>query len=276
MQKQRIVLVIFVLFLSILLASCAGASGNGGATDAASASGAGSSGTMEGDPRQFSTDVLLYNGAGAAATDVNAFIDLLDAEDLSYKLINESELNEMSVDELAAFGMILWPGGYAGIASNNLSTATRRRVREAVKARGVSYAGFCAGSFMAVGPEDYGFAFLSSDAILPEYEPDGIHQHDYAEIEAFTMPGGSVQDLVWFGGPYFPSASEVLARYRDGTPAMMQTMAGKGFVVLSGPHPESPVGWADSDADRDGKTGDRTLARKLILSALRRQPLPTM
>lgn len=226
--------------------------------------------------------VLLYNGTGAAPEDAAAIADILADHGVEYETATAAELNKMSLDELLKYGTIVWPGGLAGKASNALDGATRSRVREAVTAHGVSYVGFCAGSFMAInsppgesGHPPYGFSLVANDGLLPEYEPDGIHQHDVPETEAITLPGGKVQDMVWYGGPYFPMANEVLARYRDGTPAMMQTVAGVGFVVLSGPHPESPSTWV-SDDDRDGVAVDREVAWQLINAAITRQRLPTM
>lgn len=42
----------------------------------------------------------------------------------------------------------------------------------------------------------------------------------------------------WAGG--------VVARYSDGKAAISQAYSGKGFVVLSGPHPEAPQGWRNT------------------------------
>lgn len=225
--------------------------------------------------------VLLYNGEGASSDDVNALADLLEGHDTAYELIDEDELNEMTDTDLIKFGTIVWPGGLAGKGTKALSDATRIAVRKAVVEYGVSYVGFCAGAFMAMNtpPENgkaptYGFGIVPHDGILPEYEPNGIHQHDHPQTAVIGLPDGQTQDMVWYGGPYFPTANEVLARYKDGTPAMMQTYAGMGFVVLSGPHPESPTAWVSS-TDTDGTTIDRELAWSLINAGLTRTRLKT-
>lgn len=226
--------------------------------------------TLASDPRNYSTDALIYDGPGAAPADVNALLGIVKDLGLTYSLVNADDLNSMSLDDIAKYGLIVWPGGYAGTATKALKPETRTRVRQAVVEKGVSYIGFCAGAFMAASPPaangghpEYGFSIVPYESILPEYEPNGKHQHDYAQIVTVSLPDNPRMDLVWLGGPYFPSATEVLARYKTGAPAMMQTAAGRGFVVLTGPHPESPSGWADGFADADGKKGDVELAAKM-------------
>jgi len=235
------------------------------------------------DQRQNKTSVLVYNGEGAAAADSQALIDILADHDLKYNAVSSSELNAMSLEEIAGYGLILWPGGYAGTASKSLSVETRIRLNRAVVERGVSYIGFCAGAFIAMNAPsvggkapEYGFSLLPYEGILPEYEPNGIHQHDSPIILTFSLYGGAKRDLVWYGGPLFPGAREVLARYKTGDPAIIQAAAGKGFVILSAPHPESPAGWTDAQNDSDGVAGDIELAWRLIEAALNRSPQPTM
>ena len=226
--------------------------------------------------------VLLYNGEGAASADVTALAGILNAHDVSYELIDENELNAMAADDLLHFGTIVWPGGLAGTGTKALSKDARIAVRRAVVEFGVSYVGFCAGAFMAMNAPPvgdnaavYGFGIVPYDGILPEYEPNGVHQHDHPQTVVVNLPGGKTQDVAWYGGPFFPTANEVLARYKDGTPAMMQTYSGMGFVVLSGPHPESPPAWV-STTDTDGTVIDRELAWSLINAGLTRTRLQTL
>lgn len=284
MKTKNYFIVLVICLLSVLVSACgkgsdSSVSGNpsGDLTYAPTS-------TLGADPRLNRTDVLIYNGEGAASADAQALINIVASNDLKYEVVNSAELNAMSLDSIAKFGLILWPGGYAGVASKSLKPETRIRLNKAVTERGVSYIGFCAGAFIAMnapaptpgGAPDYGFSIIPYTGILPEYEPDGIHQDQSPMILTFSLNDGSMRDLVWYGGPYFPGAREVLARYKNGEPAIIQSAAGKGFVVLVAPHPESPSAWRDSRNDADGASGDIEYAWKLIKSALDRSPMPTI
>lgn len=274
-----LVVILGASFLVIGCGSKAETSGNSTSTGSYAPTAA-----LGSDPRVNRTDVLIYNGEGAASADVQALTDIVSDHDLNYELVNSAELNAMSLDDMAKFGLILWPGGYAGVASKSLKPETRIRVNKAVTERGVSYIGFCAGAFIAMnapattqdGAPEYGFSILTYGGILPEYEPNGIHQDQSPMIVTFSLNDGSKRDFVWYGGPYFPGAPEVLARYKNGEPAIIQSAAGNGFVVLVAPHPESPAAWTDSKNDADGTAGDIEFAWQLIKSALDRSPMPTI
>lgn len=234
------------------------------------------------DPRQNKSTVLVYNGDGSASADTQSLTSILSDHKIKYELFDSAELDALSLEGMANFGLILWPGGYAGTASKSLNPETRIRIQKAVTERGVSYIGFCAGSFIAMNPPgvaekapDYGFSIVPYGSILPEYEPNGIHQDQKPMTLSFSLFDGTKRDFVWYGGPYFPNAKEVLARYTTGDPAIIQTAAGKGFAIFTGPHPESPPSWVSSD-DKDGVNGDIEFAWQLISAALERRPLPTL
>ena len=87
---------------------------------------------------------------------------------------------------------------------------------------------------------------------------------------------GSVRNLVWWGGPITPEwPGGVIARYETGDPAISQTWSGKGFVVVSSPHPEAPQGWrSTAGTDSDGLDDD--VAIQLIRAALDQKPLEVL
>jgi len=146
-----------------------------------------------------------------------------------------------------------------------------------VRERGVSFLGICAGAWVAVGPDpgekaaSYGFAVVTG-SILNLFLPGGYEP--VADIVKVSFPNGSSRNLVWWGGPYTPEWQHgVVARYDTGQPAISQTWAGNGFVIVTGPHPEAPQGWR-STAGNDPDGLDYDIATDLIEAALRRVPLP--
>lgn len=236
-------------------------------------------------PRKFGKDILIYAGDYAAYDGPEAIAEIVATHGATYRLVTSAELNAMSLDELADFGAIAWPGGYAGYQSESLSGETRQRIRQAVRERGVGFVGFCAGSFIAVSPEgkdgrapEYGFSLVGSGELLPYYylEDEGT---DTAIVQG-KFADGTTRELVWWGGPVVPAfPGGVVARYtapgHEAEPMISQTWAGNGFVVLSAPHPEAPQSWRDKLGLEDSDGLDWDLAWKLIDAARTHTPLPS-
>jgi len=234
--------------------------------------------TESGDDRNYATEVMLFNGVGISTSDWQTTEQIIKSAGITYKLVNSAQLNAMSLDEMSNFGLMVFPGGYGNQITNGLTAATRIRVRQAVRDNGVSFLGICAGAWVTVGPDpgsnaaSYGFAIVTG-SILNLYYPEGVAPT--ADMVDVSFSDNTKRSLVWWGGPYTPEWSNgVVARYKTGEPAISQTYAGKGFVVVSGPHPEAPQGWrATAGTDSDGL--DYDIALNLIKAALNRQPLPT-
>jgi hypothetical protein len=225
----------------------------------------------------YATDILLFNGTGVSTSDWQNTQQIIQSQGYSYKLVNSAQMNAMSLDEIANFGLIVVPGGSGGTIAGGLTADTRLRIRQAVRDRGVGYVGFCAGAWVAVGPEaetnqtaSYGFA-VAKGSILDLFLPGG--QSPTAAIVKVSFPDGSNRNLVWWGGPTTPEwAGGVVARYDTGLPAISETWSGKGYVVISGPHPEAPQSWrATAGTDSDGL--DYDIAIRMFNAALKKQPL---
>jgi glutamine amidotransferase-like uncharacterized protein len=223
--------------------------------------------------------VLLFAGAGTWGTEVAALERILDAHDVSYDEVSSAELESMTEEELASYALILWPGGAGGTQAGSLSGAARIRVREAVQKSGVSWLGFCAGAFVAVGPRpaagsnpSYGLGILEGDYLDYYYlENQGVT----AALTEYSFADGSSRDVLWYGGPVTPEiAGGVVARYPDGKPAITQAVSGQGFVILSAGHPAAPTSVASSFGLSDSDGADTELAWTLIRTAMERVPLP--
>lgn len=229
-------------------------------------------------PLDSETDVLLFNGVGISTSDWQSTERIVKEMGLSYQLVNSSQLNAMTLEDLIKFGLIIVPGGSRGSIMSGLTNTAQLIVRKAVRDHGVSYLGFCAGSFAAVGTLANGNTVSENDLAviygkhLSNWWPNG--QHITAAMVKVDFADNSSRWLVWWGGPATPEWSGgVVARYDDGKPAISQGWSNKGFVVLTGPHPEAPQGWrATAGNDPDGL--DFELTKNLITSALNRKPMP--
>ena len=155
----------------------------------------------------------------------------------------------------------LWiqPGGDARDVSKATTKAQKNLLRTFV-AEGGSYFGICAGAFFADHTVDdentlEGLGFIPGESkdFLPGITEDFI-------LEIFW---GSLQRFLYFsqGATFKLNRSqpvEVIARYDDGQPAVVQFKYGKGTVLLSGPHPEAPESWKEHLNDPDGSDYDLT------------------
>lgn len=232
----------------------------------------------KGPGQSAQADVLLYNGSGVSTSDWQSTESIIAAQGWSYRLVNSTQLNAMSLDELAGYGVIVVPGGTGSTITSAITPEARLNVRKAVRDRGVGYVGFCAGAWIAVGPEaagdaaaSYGLA-VAPGSVLAAYFPDNTSAT--AVVTPVTLADGSSRELVWWGGPSTPEwSSGVVGRYKTGDPAISEIRSGNGLVVISGPHPEAPEGWrATAGYDSDGL--DTELAVAMIRAAMTGQALP--
>ena len=227
-------------------------------------------------PRAYKIGALIYQGAATAFGDVEAITSILDSHKVDYKVVDSAGMDALKLEDYNQYGMIIWPGGYAGQMSSSLKASTRETLRRAVNELGLSYVGFCAGAFIAVSPDtSWGFSMIKADT-LPYY-----HLEDEGTDSAMTdilLADGSTRSMVWWGGPYLPEYPKgVIGRYSDTKqPAIAQTRAGKGLMILSAVHPESPQNWRDKLGltDKDGL--DQDFAWSMFDAALKQQPMKTL
>lgn len=231
--------------------------------------------------RTWTTDVMLFAGSGTWGTEVTNLENILNAHGIKFQEVTSAQLDAMSVDQMAQFGLMIFPGGSGGTEADSLSSQTHANLREAVQVRGVSYLGFCAGSFIAEAPApasgqdvSYGIGVVNGPELNYYYlENQGT---DIA-MTLLTFANGSTQDILWYGGPVTPNtAGGVIAKYPDGNPAITELWSGNGFVILSGVHPTadqatlSAVGMSSTDGTH------QDTAYNLINAALHQQPMAAM
>jgi len=89
-----------------------------------------------------------------------------------------------------------------------------------------------------------------------------------------SIAGFRTLDQYWEDGPELTGWGAVVAKYPDGTPAVVEGMSGNGWVVLSGVHPEAPEGWRRGMTFRTPASVDNAYAGTLVDAALNRTWLP--
>jgi glutamine amidotransferase-like uncharacterized protein len=237
-----------ILLIGTILTACN--SGGSGSTSGVTTNGTGTSTGTEPNPvatspitstRSFSTDILVFTGSGTWSTEISDAENLFTSKGATYQEVNSAQLDAMTPDDIAKFGVIFIPGGTGSTEAESVSASTHANLRTAVQSLGVSYVGFCAGAFVAVAPApaagqdvSYGFGVVN-DSVLSEYAGPGTDA-DYEEV-ALTYANGTTEDMLWYGGPVTPNIG-VLAKYPTGEPAISQIWSGNGLVIIAGVHPD--------------------------------------
>jgi glutamine amidotransferase-like uncharacterized protein len=211
--------------------------------------------------------ILLFNGTGTSANDVAAVETVLSGNQLSYATANSSELNDMSEAQLTAYRLLVVPGGNFITIGNNLRSSTTANIRNAVQS-GLSYLGICAGGFLA-GSNGLNLASGVQFGFYAD-EDRGIRK----AAVSIAVAGAPTLDHYWEDGPQFAGWGAVVGKYPNGTPAIVEGTSGKGWVILSGVHPEAPASWRRGMTFTTSVSVDNAYAGTLIHAALNRTRLP--
>lgn len=226
---------------------------------------------VHGDPHGAGAPaaILLFNGAGTSANDVAAVETILSSNRLDYATANSSRLNQMAEAQLREYRLLIVPGGNFIEIGRGLTSSATANIRGAVQ-NGLHYLGICAGGFFA-GNSGFNGLNLTGGVRFRFYaaEDRGIRK----AAVAITVAGAPTLDQYWEDGPQFTGWGTVAGRYPDGTPAIVEGTVGRGWVVLTGVHPEAPAGWRRGMTFLTPASVDHAYAGTLIRAALNRTPL---
>jgi glutamine amidotransferase-like uncharacterized protein len=223
-----------------------------------------------GSPTKRSAPVLLFTGIGTSSGDVAALQTILKTSQIDYVTVSSAELNLMAEDAIGRYRLLIFPGGNFVEMGNSLTPRTTANVRSGVQ-HGVNYLGVCAGAFLAGSfPQPYNSLNLTSGVQFGFYAAvRDLHKTDVS----ITVAGGSTMDQYWEDGPQLTGWGAVVAKYPDGTPAVVEGTFGNGWVILTGVHPEAPESWRRGMIFRTPSRTDNAYAATLIEAALNRTTL---
>ena len=216
------------------------------------------------------TPILIFNGTGTSSTDVAAVESVVTSKGLAYHTVNSTQLDAMSQSQLMAYRLFIVPGGNSITIGSNLSSKATTTVHGAVS-QGLNYLGICAGGFFG-GYSMYNGLDLTNGVWFSLYADyyKGIHK----EAVAISFPSGTKLDIYWENGPQLSGWGQVIGKYPNGTPALTEGYWGKGFVILSGVHPEAPAGWRYGMTFFTPLDVDLAYAGTLVNAAMNRTTLP--
>jgi glutamine amidotransferase-like uncharacterized protein len=248
---------ILLAVLSLVLAGCGGGSGDRAMVLAPAIPAA--------EP------VLLFVGTGSSSEDVAAIKALLGTLKVGYLTADSNQMNAMSEQQLGGYKLLIVPGGNSIDIGQNLSGNTTAMIRNAVAQYGTHYLGVCAGAFFG-GFSIYNGVDLTSGVWFNFYAAEdlGIHK----EPVLLSFPSSIALDVYWQDGPQLSGWGNVVAKYPDGTPAIVEGGFGKGFVMFTGVHLEAPEGWRTGMTFSTPVSQDLAYAGTVIQAALQGSPLP--
>lgn len=215
------------------------------------------------------TGIVLINGPGASPNGVVALQTLLERERLPFVTLDSRELNRMSAAQLGKLDLLIVPGGNFELLGNVLTAQAAQRVREAVHG-GMNYLGICAGAFIAGNSPYNGFKLTDKRFRFYADSAQGIRK----EAVTLSTGDGTRFTTYWEDGPELTGFGEPLARYPDGTPAVVQGKVGGGWVVLTGVHLEAPDSWYEGLDASAPAAKSTAYAIKLIRAAYDGAALP--
>jgi glutamine amidotransferase-like uncharacterized protein len=214
--------------------------------------------------------ILLFNGTGTSPNDVAAVEAILNSSQLSYATADSSQLNAMPESRIREYRLLIIPGGNFIDIGNGLTPGTTANIHNAVH-NGLNYLGICAGGFLAADSSYYNSLKLTPGVKFGFYsaENQGIRK----TAVPIAVSGGPTLEHYWEDGPQFTGWGEIVGKYPDGTPAVVQGTFGNGFVILVGFHPEAPANWRHGMTFNTPVTEDIAYAATIIHAALNRTPL---
>jgi Biotin-protein ligase, N terminal len=215
--------------------------------------------------------VLLFIGSGTTASDVAAVESVLQTLNLSYSTADSTQLNAMSEQQMGGYKLLIVPGGDSITIGTSLTASTASAIRGAVQDYGVHYLGICAGAFFG-GYSIYNGVNLTDGVFFNFYaaENQGIDE----EPVEISFPNSQPLDVYWQDGPQLSGWGSVVAKFPDGTPAIVEGMSGSGFVVFTGVHLEAPASWRGTMVFTTPVSVDLAYAGTVFQSALNGTQLP--
>lgn len=217
--------------------------------------------------------VLLYVGNGTTTGSVAAVKTILGDLSLQYATATTSQLNGMSESKLGSYKLLLIPGGNAVTISKSLTSNTVTNIHNAIAKEGMHYLGICAGGFFAGHSGIYDYLDLSPTGVWFNFYADYFKGITKEAVE-IKSPDGTKRDQYWQDGPQFSGWGSVVAKYPDGTPAVVENKVGNGFVILCAVHPEATQAWRSGMKFTTSVAEDNAYAKTLVTNALNGTSMP--
>lgn len=196
---------------------------------------------------------LVYRGPAACDDCPDALADLLSSSchGFDIRFVGDDERHQLSRDTLGNAVLYAQPGG-----GNSLKKAYKRIkasepvIRDYVSSGG-RYLGICMGGYLADGWRGFDLLpdVIEADPYVGAPGADITTDKD-TTVQVDWLGSPSPRPMFFQDGPLFlihdtpPAGTTVVGRYAaNGAIAALVAPFGRGWVGVSGPHPEAPDDW---------------------------------
>jgi glutamine amidotransferase-like uncharacterized protein len=183
--------------------------------------------------------IILFNGTGTSANDVEAIKSILLSNQMDFVLVNSEQLSKLDTGRLKKYKLLIIPGGNFIEIGKDLTVKTTGNIQAAVRG-GLNYLGICAGGFLAGDTHSNSFN-ITNGVQFKFYSAAGKGIRKAAV--AVTNADSTMIEHYWEDGPQFNGWGEVVSKYPDGTAATVEGNYGSGWIILTGVHAEAPESW---------------------------------
>src|SRR6476659_5468952 len=216
--------------------------------------------------------ILLFSGNGTSTGDIAAVEHILKDQHLAYSTATSRQLNGMSASQLMTSRLLVLTCSTFSDMAGSLTPGTTANIRDAVRS-GLNYLGICAGAFLAGdGRGHYNSVNLTSGVRFGFYSAESRGTRK-AAVAISDVNSPSIEHY-WEDGPELTGWGTIVGKYPDGTPAIVEGSSGKGWVILSGVHPEAPDNWRRGMSFSMPASIANAYAGTLIQAALHGTTLP--
>ncbi len=197
-------------------------------------------------------EVGVYADAGAWPLGARSVVAALESSGTRVRVLDRSQIDG---DGLAGLKAIVLPGGWAPFQRDALGSVRLQAVASWVRGGG-HVLGICAGGYLLTSTvrweaQEYpyplglfpGTAEGPVEGLAPWPNMAPVRVAVSAAGKRAGLGAAADADYLYFGGARYVDMDEdaVLARYPDGSAAVIRVNAGKGVVTLSGIHFERPA-----------------------------------
>lgn len=190
---------------------------------------------------EYEKNVFVYAGEGTCfIKDVMGALRLLGIE---FSKVYESGVCDSG---LVGCDVLIIPGGWPQKYSANLGETGMENIRSFVKGGG-RYVGICAGAYLAASTfrldkgnvPGIGLADVSANMESEKFLPGFLREVEFTGVTDLSV-GMPKKTMMWYeNGPMLEAkGEETIARFSNGSAAIVGSAFGKGYAVLFSPHPE--------------------------------------
>lgn len=214
---------------------------------------------------------LIYRGPGSCEGCPESAAAIAEAVGLTVTYIAPKDITPA---RLSSARVVIYGGGEDSVTLRNaLSDDAFQALRAYVHAGG-RYWGICNGAYFAGATLDD----AQSVEGLRLFDGETYDHSPYRARTEIIRWNGTFRRMYVQEAPAFdlitPNQAHIIATYDDGAVAAFQARSGRGWIALTGPHPEATQDWLAADGLTDPDLAPTSVAEAMLKDLLTAPPAP--